>query len=178
LIGGLLVQRLRRRPRAAGCCYVDLGGRLIVAQEVERARIARELHDDVSQQLAALSIALSGLKRRAGAAANASDLENDVASLQQRATTLAESVRALSHDLHPDVLRHVGLGTSLTAYCNRVSRSNALEVTCTAEGDWESLSPDVALCLYRIAQEALNEGTTVRVRIPIHARPSIDSALS
>jgi signal transduction histidine kinase len=243
LIGGLLVQRRRRRRAELG--LRDLGGRLIVAQEVERARIARELHDDVSQQLAALSIALSALRRRAAAVPDGRDLENSVSSLQLRATTLAESVRALSHDLHPDVLRHVGLGTSLTAYCNGVSRSQALEVTCTAEGDWESLSPDVALCLYRIAQEALhnvtkhahahlatvrlrrigntaeltisddgkgfdirkrgsgsgiglvsiterarllrgtssvvttlNEGTTVRVRIPIHARPSTDSAQS
>ena len=145
LIGGLLVQR-RRRHRAE-LDLRDLGGRLIVAQEGERARIARELHDDVSQQLAALSIALSGLRRRAAAVANGCGLENDVSSLLLRATTLAESVRALSHDLHPDVLRHVGLGTSLTAYCNSVSRSKALEVTCTAEGDFESLSPDVALCL-------------------------------
>ena len=242
LIGGLLVQRQRRRR--AELALRDLGGRLIAAQEVERARIARELHDDVSQQLAALSIALSGLKRRAAAVPNGSGLEDVVSSLQLRATTLTESVRALSHDLHPDVLRHVGLGVSLAAYCNGVSRSQPLEVTCTAEGDWESLSPDIALCLYRIAQEALhnvtkhaharlatvrlrrvgdtaeltitddgkgfdiqtrgtgsgiglisiterarllrgtssvvttlNEGTTVRVRIPIHAPPSTGIAL-
>ncbi len=75
LIGGLLVQRLRRRR--AELALRDLGGRLIAAQEVERARIARELHDDVSQQLAALSIALSGLKRRAAAVPNGSGLEDD-----------------------------------------------------------------------------------------------------
>src|SRR4029450_3993123 len=81
LIGALLVQRLRRRR--VELVLRDLGGRLIVAQEVERARVAREVDDDVSQQLAALAIALSGLKRRAAAAANGPDLKNDVASLQQ-----------------------------------------------------------------------------------------------
>ena len=133
LIGGLLVQR-RRRHRAE----LDL----------------RDLADGSS-----LPRKGSGRGRRAAAVPNGCGLENDVSSLLLRATTLAESVRALSHDLHPGVLRHVGLGTSLTAYCNSVSRSQALEVTCTAEGDFESLSPDVALCLYRIAQEALQNVT-------------------
>ena len=134
----------------------DLAGRLIAAQEVERARIARDLHDDVSQQVAALSIGLSGLKRRAAAVPNGTDLQDDVSSLQQRTRTLAESVRDLSHDLHPDVLRHVGLAASLTAYCNGLSLSPAIAVSCSAQGDFESLDPEAALCLYRIAQEALH----------------------
>jgi PAS domain S-box-containing protein len=133
----------------------DLSGRLIAAQEVERARIARDLHDDVSQQLAGLSIALSGLKRHAAAVVDSPDLQKDVSSLQQRTNALANSVRDLSHDLHPDVLRHVGLASSLTAYCGDLSLSQALEVSCNAEGDFESLNPEAALCLYRIAQEAL-----------------------
>jgi signal transduction histidine kinase len=154
LIGGLLVQRRRRRRAQIG--LRDLGGRLIAAQEAERARIARDLHDDVSQQLAALSIALGGLKRRAAAVPDSTDLQDDVASLQQRMSTLAESVRDLSHDLHPDVLRHLGLSASLTAYCNGLSRSPALEVGCSAEGDFESIAPHAALGLYRITQEALH----------------------
>ena len=154
LIGALLVQR-RRRRRAEGVLR-DLSGRLIAAQEMERARIARDLHDDVSQQLASLSIALSGLKRRAGAVPNGTELEAVVSSLQHRTTTLAESVRDLSHDLHPAVLRHVGLAASLNTYCNGLSLSPTLAVTCTAEGDFESVNPETALCLYRIAQEALH----------------------
>ena len=99
-----------------------LAGSLITAQDAERARIARDLHDDVSQQLAALSIALSGLKRRVRAVSHDEDLETDVASLQQRAIALAESVRHLSHDLHPDVLKHGGLTAALAAHCAEVSR--------------------------------------------------------
>jgi PAS domain S-box-containing protein len=133
----------------------DLGGRLIAAQEVERARIARDLHDDVSQQLAAMSIALSGLKRRTAVLADAADLQNDVSSLQQRTNALAASVRDLSHDLHPDVLRHVGLATSLTSYCRDISASQALDVSCRADGNLESMAEETALCLYRITQEAL-----------------------
>ena len=63
----------------------------------------------MSQQIAALSIALSGLKRRAGAVSHDEDLQAGISSIQQRAAALAGSVRNLSHDLHPDVLKHGGL---------------------------------------------------------------------
>ena len=76
----------------------DLAGLLIASQEVERARIARELHDDLSQQTAGLSIGLSALKRRLAAQAETSDLSGDIASLQERALGLAEHIRHLSHD--------------------------------------------------------------------------------
>jgi signal transduction histidine kinase len=135
----------------------DMAGRLIAAQEVERARLARELHDDASQQLAALSIALSSLKRHVMAGPGGPELEAEVGQLQGRIDALAESIRRLSHDLHPDVLRHSGLAPSLTAYCNGlVSSSHALRVTCRAEGDFDAIGHDAALCLYRIAQEALH----------------------
>jgi PAS domain S-box-containing protein len=133
----------------------QLAGSLITAQDAERARIARDLHDDVSQQLAALSIALSGLKRRLGTLSDDKEVQIGVASIQQRTVALAESVRGLSHDLHPDVLKHVGLTAALVAHCADLSGSQPIEVSFTAEGDCESIDSDSALCLYRIAQEAL-----------------------
>ena len=132
-----------------------LAGRLIAAQEVERSRIARDLHDDTSQQLAGLAIALSGLKRRVGALPGSEDLQRDVASLQQRTIALAENIRHISHDLHPSVLEHAGLVAALTAYCTEVQQQQTVAVTFSAEGDFASTDADVALCLYRIAQEAL-----------------------
>jgi PAS domain S-box-containing protein len=132
-----------------------LAGRLIQAQDAERARIARDLHDDVSQQLAGLSIAVSSFKRRMDELDGADVLQADVHALQQRATTLAQSVRHLSHDLHPTVLRHAGLVAALTAYCAELERTHGTVMTCRADGDFRSVPPEVALCLYRIAQEAL-----------------------
>jgi signal transduction histidine kinase len=152
----LRASQLVRELQVSEAGLRDLSARLIAAQEVERARIARDLHDDVSQQLAGLSIALSGLKRRAGAIPNGEDLEATVSLLQQKTTTLADSVRHLSHDLHPDVLRHVGLASALTTYCKELSGSPALVVTCGADGDFEPIGSEAALCLYRIAQEALH----------------------
>ena len=96
-----------------------LAGRLIAAQEVERSRIARDLHDDTSQQLAGLAIALSALKRGLGAWPGSEDLQADVTSLQQRTIALAANLRHVSHDLHPSVLEHSGLVAALTAVLHR-----------------------------------------------------------
>jgi PAS domain S-box-containing protein len=137
----------------------DLAGRLIAAQEVERARIARDLHDDLSQQVASLSIALSAVKRRAGALPGAGDLQREVSSLQQRTVTLAENIRHVSHDLHSSVLDHSGLVAALADHCAR-QHGESLQVTFRVEGDFESTAMDVALCLYRVAQEALRNVVT------------------
>ena len=132
-----------------------LAGRLIEAQDAERARVARDLHDDVSQQLAGLSIALSSLKRRMVELPDSEGVQRELGALQQRTLMLTENVRHVSHDLHPSVLRHVGLVTALTAYCGELSRPHGVVMRCSAEGDFDDVAPEAALCLYRIAQEAL-----------------------
>ena len=132
-----------------------LAGRLLEAQDNERARIARDLHDDVSQQLAGLSIALSGLKHRMNDFNVSEELQADLRALHERSNTLAQNVRHLSHDLHPTVLRHAGLVAALTSYCAEVERSHGTVSRCSAEGDFSAIAPEVELCLYRIAQEAL-----------------------
>ena len=132
-----------------------LAGRLIEAQDTERARIARDLHDDVSQQLAGVSIAFSGLKQRLGEYRVLEELQQELVALQQQTLTLARNVRQLSHDLHPTVLRHLGLERALTSYCSELQRSHGVVMRCVADGDFASVAPEAGLCLYRIAQEAL-----------------------
>jgi len=132
-----------------------LAGRLIEAQEVERARIARDLHDDVSQQLAGVSIAFSGLKQRLGEYHISEELRQELVDLQQQTLKLARNVRQLSHDLHPAVLQHLGLVKGLASYCGELGRAHHMAITCTEEGDFVAITPDAALCVYRIAQEAL-----------------------
>lgn len=132
-----------------------LAGRLIEAQDAERARVARDLHDDVSQQLAGLSIAFSSLRHRMDDLRASDELQSDLRLLHDRTTALAQNVRHLSHDLHPTVLRHAGLVPALSSYCTEVERSHGTLSACSAEGDLASIAPEAALCLYRIAQEAL-----------------------
>jgi two-component system sensor histidine kinase UhpB len=146
----------------------DLAGRLIVAQEAERARIARDLHDDINQQLAGLSITLSGLRRRLPEGAEARD---ELARLQRQVIDLADDVRALSHELHPSVLRHTGLVSTLRAHGAEFGSRHPIDVTVDADEGITDVPPELALCLYRVAQEALQNvarhagATCVRVAL-------------
>jgi PAS domain S-box-containing protein len=132
----------------------DLAGRLIAAQEAERTRIARELHDDINQQIAGLSIALSNLKRRLREFDTAA-LEDGFGAVMQRTHNLADNVRRLSHDLHPGVLQHVGLVAALESHCSEFGRQHGIEVAFTPGDTPKTVQPDVALCLFRATQEAL-----------------------
>ena len=138
----------------------QLAGRLIESQDAERARIARDLHDDVSQQIAGMSIAFSALKRRVGKLVVNQELEEDLLAFQQRTITLAAHVRHLSHDLHPTVLQHAGLIELLTAYCADLERAHGLAIACRADGDFSTIDPETSRCLYRVAQEALRNVAT------------------
>lgn len=168
LIGGLVVQGARRRRAEVAAresasalrhSYEqnrDLAGRLISAQEEERTRIARDLHDDLSQQLASVSIMLSGLKRRVGKPGAAVEVEQTISMLQDRAATAAEAVRTLSHELHPGALEHAGLVSALERHCAEVQAHHDVTVRFHGAGEGlETLNPDVALCLFRVTQEAL-----------------------
>src|SRR5262245_20206638 len=131
----------------------SLAGRLITAQEEERSRIARELHDGVNQELTALSIALTTLGRRVST--RAPDLTSELARLQARAGGLVAEIRHLSHELHPGVLQHVGLVAALEGYCEEFGGEHGLRVTFQADEDLGVVPIDRALCLYRATQEAL-----------------------
>ena len=150
-------QMLRENETALRASYdriQDLAGRLITAQEAERSRIASDLHDDVNQQLAGLSIALSNVKQQLQ---NGGDVtvQDELTRLQQRTVDLADVIRNLSHELHPGVLQHAGLAAALKGHCAEVGRQYPIEVTFSAVDGLDGIPHDVALCLYRVAQEAL-----------------------
>jgi PAS domain S-box-containing protein len=148
----------------------DLAGRLIAAQEAERARIARDLHDDVCQEVAAVSVDISHLKRQTGDVRHR-EIQEMLVSLQRRTAAVAESLRLLSHGLHPAVLHHIGLVAALQAHCAEVERQHHMLVNFSADGNVEPANPLVALSLYRIAQEAL--GNTARHGHARHATVSL-----
>jgi signal transduction histidine kinase len=135
----------------------DMAGELITAQERERARLARELHDDVNQQLAAMSIALSSLKRRLPA--DALDAREEVARFQRRTLVLVEGIRRLSRELHPGLLQHAGLVAALRSICAELGRPD-LSVTLRAPEQIGPVPDEIALGTYRIAQEALHNITS------------------
>ncbi len=149
-------QSLRESEEALRKSYArieDLAGRLIAAQEDERRHIARELHDDLNQQVAALAIGISRLKRQfpdAGAA-----VQEQFARLREKTDWLSERIRQVSHELHSSILQHVGLPAALNSYCAEFTDREGITVTLDIRDGVEALSPDAALCLYRVAQQSL-----------------------
>jgi signal transduction histidine kinase len=155
-------QTLRENESALRASYAriqDLAGRLITAQEAERSRIAGELHDDVNQQLAGLSIALSNVKRQLQNGGDGS-VQEEISRLQQRIVALADTIRGLSHELHPGVLQHAGLVAALKGHCAEFGKLHAIDVTFSAIEGLNGIPEGVALCLYRVAQEALRNIAT------------------
>jgi PAS domain S-box-containing protein len=130
-----------------------LTGRLLEAQEAERRRVARELHDDVNQSLALLTLEVDALARSCGEApARAAEQAGQVAA---RLRELSSSVHDLSHRLHPSKLEHLGLVAAVGALCRELRQGHGLEVAFTPAPEPGDFPADVALCLYRIVQEAL-----------------------
>ena len=123
------------------------------ARKKSARALAGELHDDLSQQIATLSIAASNLKK--DIAPENAEARAQSERIQQKLVQLAEGVRRLSHNLHPAVLEYSGLGAALQSYCAEFSTLTGMTISFRTEGSFERLPTPVALCLYRIAQEAL-----------------------
>jgi PAS domain S-box-containing protein len=129
--------------------------RLIQAQDEERRRISHELHDDIGQRLSLLTVDLDTLQQQLASlgivfeARRASDLH-------RFACELGSDIHHLSHELHSSKLQHLGLASALKDLCEKVSAQNQVAVTWHANGLTNGLPPEVALCLFRVAQEALN----------------------
>lgn len=132
----------------------DLSGRLISAQDEERTRIARELHDDFSQRLALLAIQLGQVSQSFPESDKA--LIESVNMMWEKTTELSADIHKLSHRLHSSKLQHVGLLTAAKSLCEETSRHHALQVEFGFHDMPEEIPPDVSLCFFRIIQEALN----------------------
>ena len=132
----------------------DLSGQLIRAREDECARIARELHDDLNQRMALISIELELLGQNP-LATNGS-LRGQLQGILNRAADVSREIRRISHDLHPSKLTQLGLVAAVTSLCDDAMSSHQLKIEFVHEGVPADLPRDVSLCLYRIVQECLN----------------------
>jgi PAS domain S-box-containing protein len=151
---------------------MDLSGRLISAQEEERARIARELHDDVSQRMALIMIRLDRLQQTHPT--NWEEVVRELQEVGKAAEEASNDIRDLSHQLHPAILDKLGLDTATRRLCGDYSKLHRLHVEYTSKGLPRYIPFEVGLCLYRIAQEALTNAVThsgaqeVRVDLVCH----------
>jgi PAS domain S-box-containing protein len=130
-----------------------LAGRLINAQEAERRRLSRELHDDLNQRVATLSVAISRLKRKLPAPQQ--EIIVELNQLYDQTNDLSNDIRELSHQLHPSTLEHLGLAEALEAYIGEFERETGIPTSFSARLTSEKIAFEISVCLYRIALEAL-----------------------
>jgi len=138
--------------RAAHERQRDLTSRLLHTQEEERRRIARKMHDDWTQRLTLLGIDIAKLENQLGAPESALPL---LRAMQEQLVRLSEDVHDLSRQLHPAILDDLGLVEALRSECAAFARREGIAVVYHPEDVPSWLPKDVALCVYRVAQEAL-----------------------
>jgi PAS domain S-box-containing protein len=139
--------------RQAEEALATINGRLIDVQEEERSRIARELHDDVSQRLAMLSIRLDMLAQ--SASTSSEEVRQKAEEACNEVTNLSKDVRDISHRLHPARLDYLGIAEAAAALCQEISDQHRVEISFHADSSPKGLSKRNVVCLYRVLQEAL-----------------------
>jgi PAS domain S-box-containing protein len=139
--------------RSAEAAARNLSGRLIHAQEAERMRIARELHDDLSQSLALLAVELDMLGQKPPA--TSTKVSERMQELSTQVRNLSSGVHRLSHELHPAKLEQLGLEAAVRGFCKEFGLAHQFAVDLVVHDVPRVLPAEIALCLYRIVQEGL-----------------------
>ena len=146
-----------------------LTGKLIHAQEQERRRIARDLHDDFNQRLAALSLELATIER--ASVVLPEPIPRQLAAIRGQVGRLSDDLHDLAYKLHPSLLEHVGLEIAIRNHIAEFTKQTGLPVTCIAREVPGTLPPEIATTLFRVMQESLQnvfkhaQATDVTVRL-------------
>ena len=127
--------------------------RLIAAQEQERTRIARELHDDINQRIAMLSVELSQLHSGPG---SKQEIRSRVNGLQRRLSEIGFEIQGISHRLHSSKLEYLGLVTACRSFCREAGERHTVTIDFAAADIPLTVPQEISLCLFRILQESLN----------------------
>jgi PAS domain S-box-containing protein len=125
----------------------NMSRKLLESQEQERARIGRELHDDINQRLAMLNVELERLRD------NPSEIQERVQELRRRVAELSDDVQSLSHDLHSSKLEYLGVVAGMKSWCKEFGERHGMQIDCRHDVR-STLPPELGLCLFRVLQEA------------------------
>jgi signal transduction histidine kinase len=150
-VNARLGQQIAKRQRVEEA-RTQLLHRLVRAQEKEHRRIARELHDDLTQRLAVLAIDAGAVEQLPGCPRQVHERARGI---REQLVALAETVHSLSRQLHPSILDDLGLVDALRSECMAFGQRDGITVEYDARDVPVDLARDVALCIYRVAQEAL-----------------------
>jgi len=131
----------------------DLATGLLSAQEDERRRLSRELHDDLNQKLAMLVVEVESLEKTTPETRDT--LATRLQLIRKRVEQVSDTVQRTAHRLHPSVIEHLGLVSALRSLCADLHAQDMLDTSFVYRNVPEHLTDGVALCLYRVAQEGL-----------------------
>jgi len=140
--------------KEARATLAEFSGGLIRAGEQERARIARELHDDINQRLALLANGLQEVERAISATTNGSQ-KQELQELWRLTNEIATDIQHMSHQLHPSKLHYLGLASTVRDLCREISQQHKIEIDCAVSKLPENLDENVSLNLFRTVQECL-----------------------
>ena len=141
----------RKRAEEA---VAQMSRNLIDAQEQERTRIARELHDNINQRLALLSVELEAFRQNPPE--SAAEVSIVVTEIRARVNEISSDVQSLSHELHSSQLEYLGIVAAARGFCRELAASQDVEIVFTSDDIPKSLSREISLCLFRVLQEALH----------------------
>jgi signal transduction histidine kinase len=150
IIVSLLINRKKRI--AAEKEARSLAGRILSAGEDERRYLARELHDDVSQRLAAVSIETGSLENKLS---NSTEIKESLGKLKKSLKSICDDLHRMSRHMHPSVLDDFGLPDALKSECTELSQRWGIPIECHYTKSFPEIPKSIALCLYRVAQESL-----------------------
>jgi PAS domain S-box-containing protein len=139
--------------RAAEARLSDVSRKMLDAQELERLRIGRELHDNVGQRLALLNMGL--VQAQADVDKLVDTVAGNLSDLSKQAASISKDVRTISHDLYSPQLRLLDLGEALKGLCIQLQRHLAIEIAFSSHNVPRPVPADVSLCLFRVLQEGL-----------------------
>ena len=139
--------------KLAETVLASVSRRMIEAQEQERTRIARELHDDIGQRLALLA---TNLQQLHPGPADLPGVRSRVGELKDQLSEIATDIQALSHRLHSSKLEYLGLATAMRGFCKEFGEQQKVEIDFETHDLPSALSPDISLCFFRVLQEALH----------------------
>jgi signal transduction histidine kinase len=131
----------------------NVSGSLINAQEQERSRMARELHDDINQRLAMLAIELE--KVREHSLVLPPEVASRLQELRKETTEISSDIQALSHDLHSSQLEYLGVVAGIKSWCKEFAERQNMEIDCRQDVR-STLPNEIGLCLFRVLQEGLH----------------------
>ncbi len=153
IVGGSGIGRDITERKLAETALADVTRKLIGAQEQERTRIGRELHDDIGQRLALLALQLQQLEEDT---LILPEVRSRMGECQKQISEIATDIQSLSHELHSGKLQYLGIAAAMRGFCQEFAQQQKVEIDFKAHDVPGPLSPDISLCLFRVLQEALH----------------------